>query len=93
MVGVAHVVVFLSGHLGSYVDAHIVDKHAALIPRVTELGSGRQRSDKVEEVRSSDIGILHSVQTWETYHWNNFHILFSCPTLLKICNVWFSEVH
>lgn len=50
MAGVAHVVVFLSGHLrGLYVDAHIVDKQAALIPRVTELGSGGQRSDKVEK--------------------------------------------
>jgi len=38
MAGVAQVVVFSYGHLGSYVDAHIVDKHAALIPRVTELG-------------------------------------------------------
>jgi len=46
MAGVAQVVVFLSGYLlGSYVYAHIVDKHAALFPRVTELGSGRQRSD------------------------------------------------
>jgi len=42
MAGVAQTVVFLSGHLGSYVEAHIVDKHAALIPRVTELGLGRQ---------------------------------------------------
>lgn len=38
MAGVAEVVVFLSGHLGSYVYAHIVNKQAALIPRVTELG-------------------------------------------------------
>ena len=46
MAGVGQVVVFLSEHLlGSYVDAHVVDKHAALIPRVTELGSGRQWSD------------------------------------------------
>jgi hypothetical protein len=51
MAGVAQLVVLLSGHLlGSYVDAHIVDKHAALILRVTDLGSGGQQSDKVEEL-------------------------------------------
>jgi hypothetical protein len=59
-------------------------------------------------IRSPNVVILHSVQTCETYHWNNFHVLFSsptplkicnvrfllsCPTPLKICNVWFSEVH
>jgi len=50
MADVAHMVMFSSGHLlGLYVDAHVVDKHAAIVPRVTELGSGRQQSDKVEE--------------------------------------------
>ena len=62
MAVVAQVVVFLSGHLlGSCVDAHIVDKHAALIPRMTELSSGGQRSDMAEE----------SDQFWCKCYWSS----------------------